>query len=46
LRRDEFLKEAKEHMENVKNARDGVVIVGGGMSGFKSVNVPSLIFLV
>jgi hypothetical protein len=30
LRRDEFLNEAKEHMANVKNARDGVVIVGGG----------------
>ncbi|KAJ5188232.1 FAD-dependent pyridine nucleotide-disulfide oxidoreductase [Penicillium cf. griseofulvum] len=33
LRRDEFLKEAREHMTHVKNARDGVVIVGGGAVG-------------
>ena len=31
LRRDEFLKEARQHMMNVKEAREGVVIVGGGM---------------
>jgi NADH dehydrogenase FAD-containing subunit len=34
LRRDEFLKEAKEHMSNIKNARDGIVVVGGGMLVF------------
>ncbi|KAJ5998147.1 hypothetical protein N7499_005474 [Penicillium canescens] len=33
LRRDEFLNEAKEHMANVKSARDGVTIVGGGAVG-------------
>jgi hypothetical protein len=32
LRRDEFLKEAREHMTNVEQARDGIVVVGGGMS--------------
>lgn len=31
LRREEFLKEATEHMSDVKNAREGVVVVGGGM---------------
>jgi NADH dehydrogenase FAD-containing subunit len=46
LRRDEFLKEAREHMSHVKNARDGVVIVGGGMrhpplfAPFIPANVP------
>lgn len=30
LRRDEFLKEAEGHMAHVENARDGVVVVGGG----------------
>lgn len=29
LRRDDFLEEAREHTENVRNAR-GVVVVGGG----------------
>jgi NADH dehydrogenase FAD-containing subunit len=37
LRRDEFLKEAREHMSDVKNARDGVVVVGGGMSAFLDI---------
>jgi len=36
LRRDEFLKEAREHKSDVKNARDGVVVVGGGMLAFLS----------
>ena len=30
LKRDEFLKEAEEHMTSVEKARDGVVVVGGG----------------
>lgn len=30
LKRDEFLKEAKMHMECVQNAQDGIVIIGGG----------------
>lgn len=30
LWRDEFLKEARQHMTDVKEAREGVVIVGGG----------------
>lgn len=30
LCRDEYLEEAKTHMESVQNAHDGVVIVGGG----------------
>ncbi|KAJ5485735.1 hypothetical protein N7530_000035 [Penicillium desertorum] len=33
LRRDEFLKEAREHMTNVEQARDGIVVVGGGAVG-------------
>ncbi|KAJ5746847.1 uncharacterized protein N7511_008543 [Penicillium nucicola] len=33
LQRDQFISEAKEHMANVKNARDGVVVVGGGAVG-------------
>ncbi|OQE20187.1 hypothetical protein PENFLA_c017G06901 [Penicillium flavigenum] len=33
LRRDEFLKEARGHMTNVKQARDGIVVVGGGAVG-------------
>ncbi|KAJ5970101.1 FAD-dependent pyridine nucleotide-disulfide oxidoreductase [Penicillium vulpinum] len=33
LRRDEFLKEAREHMTEVKHARDGIVVVGGGAVG-------------
>lgn len=31
LRREEFLKEAREHMTDVKQAQDGIVIIGGGM---------------
>jgi hypothetical protein len=30
LQRHEFLQEAKEHMSNVKHARDGIFVVGGG----------------
>lgn len=30
LQRNDFLQEAKRHMWDVKHARDGVVIVGGG----------------
>ncbi|KAF9253841.1 hypothetical protein DTO012A7_4947 [Penicillium roqueforti] len=33
LWRDEFLKEARQHMTDVKEAREGVVIVGGGAVG-------------
>ncbi|CAG7920245.1 unnamed protein product [Penicillium olsonii] len=33
LKRDEFLKEAEEHMASVEEARDGVVVVGGGAVG-------------
>lgn len=36
LRRVEFLQEAKQHTQNVRNAHEGVVIVGGGMSGYHS----------
>lgn len=31
LQRAEFLEEAKRHADEVRNAREGVVIVGGGM---------------
>ncbi|CAI7618596.1 unnamed protein product [Penicillium palitans] len=33
LRREEFLKEAREHMADVKQAQDGIVIIGGGAVG-------------
>lgn len=32
LRRDDFLNEANEHKSKVKNAQNGVVVVGGGKS--------------
>lgn len=32
LRRDDFLNEVKEHKSKVKNAQNGVVVVGGGKS--------------
>lgn len=31
LRRNEFLEEAKRHAKDIRNAREGVVIIGGGM---------------
>ena len=34
LRREEYLSEARGHIEKVQNARHGVVVVGGGMSYF------------
>ncbi|KAJ5666587.1 hypothetical protein N7462_010996 [Penicillium macrosclerotiorum] len=33
LHRDDFLTEAKQHMENVRKAHKGVVVVGGGAVG-------------
>ncbi|KAE8151754.1 putative apoptosis inducing factor [Aspergillus avenaceus] len=33
LQRDEFLKEAWNHKEDIEKARDGVVIIGGGAVG-------------
>ncbi|XHG07529.1 hypothetical protein AWENTII_010668 [Aspergillus wentii] len=33
LNKDEYLMEAKKHMENVQNAREGVVVIGGGAVG-------------
>ncbi|KAJ5131564.1 uncharacterized protein N7515_007603 [Penicillium bovifimosum] len=33
LHRNDFLQEAKDHMSDVKHARDGVVVVGGGAVG-------------
>ncbi|KAJ5779918.1 FAD-dependent pyridine nucleotide-disulfide oxidoreductase [Penicillium paradoxum] len=33
LRRSEFLKEAKKHMSDVKHARGGIVVIGGGAVG-------------
>ena len=34
LRREEFLDEARRHMECVQNAQDGIVIIGGGRFPF------------
>lgn len=34
LRRSEFLTEAQQHMDDVRRAREGVVVVGGGASSF------------
>jgi NADPH-dependent 2,4-dienoyl-CoA reductase/sulfur reductase-like enzyme len=31
LRREEYLKEAGDHIEKVKKAKEGVVVIGGGM---------------
>ncbi|KAB8232458.1 putative pyridine nucleotide-disulfide oxidoreductase AMID-like [Aspergillus alliaceus] len=33
LKREEFLKEALSHKEDIRNAHDGVVIIGGGAVG-------------
>ncbi|PYH91605.1 apoptosis inducing factor [Aspergillus ellipticus CBS 707.79] len=33
LRRDEFLEEAKSHMDEIRKAQDGVAIIGGGAVG-------------
>ena len=30
LYREKFLEEARQHVENVRNAREGIVVVGGG----------------
>lgn len=31
LQRAEFLEEAKRHADDIRNAREGVVVIGGGM---------------
>lgn len=31
LRRDEFVEEAKKHVDDIRNAQDGIVVIGGGM---------------
>lgn len=31
LKREEYVLEVNEHIERVKNAREGVVVIGGGM---------------
>ncbi|PYI00474.1 FAD/NAD(P)-binding domain-containing protein [Aspergillus sclerotiicarbonarius CBS 121057] len=33
LRRDEFLEEAKKHTDDIRNAHDGIVVIGGGAVG-------------
>ena len=43
LRRDEFLEEARRHMECVQNAQDGIVIIGGGMLPLIDIQIPRLI---
>ncbi|KAJ5266510.1 hypothetical protein N7478_009318 [Penicillium angulare] len=35
LRRAEFLEEAKKHVENLRNASEGIVVVGGGAVGIE-----------
>ncbi|RAH54779.1 apoptosis inducing factor [Aspergillus piperis CBS 112811] len=33
LRRDEFVEEAKKHVDDIHNAQDGIVVIGGGAVG-------------
>ncbi|KAJ5708694.1 hypothetical protein N7488_008495 [Penicillium malachiteum] len=35
LRREEFLEEARKHVENVRTAKEGIVVVGGGAVGIE-----------
>ena len=44
LRREDFLEEAKKHVENVRSASEGIVVVGGGLyQNWRSSREQSLI---
>jgi NADPH-dependent 2,4-dienoyl-CoA reductase/sulfur reductase-like enzyme len=43
LRRSDFLEEAKRHAKDIRNARGGVVIIGGGMFSSKSTTMAHVI---